>query len=105
MIFIEKLEIEYLKDLLEKQQTTFWVKDHILDKLQAQEEEWQRRKECKHEYGEYIGNKKCCVFCGGFDIGMGESWTLNNPDQPAGRHRKATRKAITSDDGAGRDNQ
>lgn len=24
-----------------------------------------------------------------------------NPDQPAGRHRKATRKAITSDDGAG----
>jgi len=23
-----------------------------------------------------------------------------NPDQPAGRHREATRKAITSDDGA-----
>lgn len=100
MIFLDKPEIKYLKELLTSLNTTYWVNGKILDKIRVQEEKWQESKNCKHFSGEYIGKKNCCVYCGGFDVGQGESWQLINPDQPAGRHRKVTRKTITSDDGA-----
>jgi hypothetical protein len=75
-IFLDHSEREYLKELLKKNPSTYWVHDHLLEKVIEDEERLKRISRCKHEYGEYEGKNTCCMKCGTHDVGMGEEWTL-----------------------------
>lgn len=77
-IFLSQEEKEAIKEKLPTY-GAWWVTDSILQKLIADDELIQKRKDCEHKDGEYEGVKSCCVKCGAYGIGQGESWTLAEP--------------------------
>jgi hypothetical protein len=48
----------------------------VVGKIKSGFETQEEIKNCKHEFGEYVGDKTCCVKCQGRIKGMGETWTL-----------------------------
>lgn len=82
MIYLEDFEREYLLHLLEGTPYTgdkpgFVVKKLIANKVKSDIERVEEIRNCEHTFGKYTGEKECCTKCGGLDVGMGESWTLN----------------------------
>lgn len=77
MITLLPEELSFLKTLLNREQTDYWVKDHLLDKLNYQEMEWMKMKKCNHTPGTYLGKKTVCSLCGSHYLpGMGFEWSL-----------------------------
>lgn len=74
-LYLDQAQRDYLKVLLAKQ-SSFWIRDGILSKIEADEQRLQQIADCKHSFAEYKGQKHCCAKCGGLAIGMGESWAL-----------------------------
>jgi len=62
--------------LLTLKGNTWWPAVKVTDAINKEKVEQKIRAECKHEPGEYIGKKNCCVICGGLSEWEGESWTL-----------------------------
>lgn len=75
-------EQTYLLELLSKQ-GWWWVRDKLIEKIQDDLNRRQKIQSCKHTFHKYTGHRECCSLCGAFDVGMGESWTL---DDPTGDH-------------------
>jgi len=73
---LDEHEISYLKQKLPRD--SYWVAQHLLNKILAEEENLKVVKNCQHKYTNYIGKKTCCVYCGAFGEDMGESWTLKD---------------------------
>ena len=55
---------------------TWWCATKIIELIDRGFDLEKTRSECKHKWGKYKGKKECCVYCGTYDIGMGEEWTL-----------------------------
>ena len=70
-------EQRYLSELLFKQ-TKWWLRDKLIKKVQDDIECRQKIQTCKHTFHKYTGHKECCSLCGVFDVGMGESWTIDS---------------------------
>lgn len=82
MITLLPEELSLLKHLVSKYPLTGpngWITKKLEEKLLAQEEEWKKRKECKHSPAEYITKEKCCSICGAYDVGQGFSRAMVNP--------------------------
>lgn len=73
-ISLDNAEIDYLKRKLGAD--TWWVAAHILDKIRVGEELEASRRDCKHEWGSFAGNRTACIHCGSWPEGHGESWKL-----------------------------
>ena len=69
-------EINVIESLLFRSLAPSWVKESITKKVVAARKEEQKRETCDHKSGVYRGTKTCCVYCGGYSIGEGESWDL-----------------------------
>jgi len=78
-IYLDQQTRPYLERLI-KNQIIKSDKDFIAKRIMSMLETDQKRldgiRDCKHEFAKYIGEKTCCVHCGTYDDGMGESWTL-----------------------------
>ena len=70
-------EDELLIKAIEQSDIVPWIKKSLIGKIESDQQRKERIKNCKHETGEYTGKKTCCKFCGGYEPGQGEEWTLN----------------------------
>jgi len=68
---------DYELDIIKKSLGGNIMANGILSKVKSGENSQEEQKQCNHKFGEYRGQKTCCVYCESVDIGMEEDWKLN----------------------------
>lgn len=86
-IYLDEQTRPYLERLINKQvekSDKDFVAKRIKSALETDAARLDGISKCDHSFGKYIGEKDCCAKCGAFDVGMGESWTLVQPEKDSG---------------------
>jgi hypothetical protein len=78
-ISIDSIQAEYLLNILKNE--TWWCATKLISSIETGFKIENERKNCKHKQGSYTGRRTCCVKCGGYSEGDGESWTLKKNDR------------------------
>lgn len=77
-IYLDEQTRPYLERLFKSIKDSDFIGKRIQAMLKADSERLERIAACDHIHGEYSGVKHCCTKCGAYyEIGDGESWTLN----------------------------
>jgi hypothetical protein len=81
MIYLLPEEAKYLLRVL-KTQTSWWIKDSLIDKIEYDQSTKKARGECEHVFHEYAGEKQCCAKCGLMEEGMCVEWRIGKAIDP-----------------------
>ena len=74
-IYLDDQERIFLERLLKSMKSTFWVKDHLLQKVIADRERIEKMESCEHIPAKFTGEKTCCEKCESYyEPGMGFVW-------------------------------
>ena len=77
-VYLNKQQKDYLKLKLKNILPSDFIGKNVLKEIEVDDTRLSDIEACKHEEAEYIGHKKCCVFCGSFQKGDFESWELKH---------------------------